>query len=262
MSEPKNNIKPIRLLRNNAAAAADNADHAPLRERFALLAGSVNDATRQRIGGTGGAPDAIGWMALVSDFLSLMQNLDAQYGADGELPVMDAAGAVDDALRCLAELDAWLDRLALSEDRKNLHALQLGIGYWAMRHQLPIQAAEPIVNALAAQSNRAETRQESAAVFALMQGFIQHLSPQLKADLERSNPERAWRLLNLNFAITAIRTGDADMMRFAFDTLNAHLPDECAGFYAEAHALASQPGFPLETHAAIEAEYTRWRQIH
>jgi hypothetical protein len=200
--------------------------------------------------------------AIVSAFLSLMQSLDAQYGKDAELPLPDAAAAVDESLRCLAGLETWLDRLALPDQRESLHAVQLGIGYWAMRHQLPIHATEPIVNALAAQSNRAESRQESAAVYALMQGFIQHLAPALKADLERSNPERAWRLLNLNFAITAIRTGDADMMRFAFDSLNNHLPDERRGFYAEAHALASRPGIPPETRALIEAEYRRWTRVH
>ena len=115
-----------------------------------------------------------------------------------------------------------------------------------------------IVNALAARSNAATTRQETAAVYALMQGFIQHLLPQLGADLERSNPERPWRLLNLNFAITAIRTGDATMMRYAFNELNLHLPDECAGFYQEALALASRPGFPNETRQLIEVEYLRW----
>src|SRR5258706_68768 len=102
----------------------------------------------------------------------------------------------------------------------------------------------------------------TAAAYALMQGFIAHLAPQLDADLERSNPERPWRLLNLNFAITAIRTGDAALMRFAFDTLNNHLPDERAGFYEEACALASQPGFLPETRALIEAEHARWSRVH
>lgn len=260
MSKPESNVKPIRLRFNNADTVVV-ADHAPLRERFASLAVAVNDAYSHRAGGSAGATDAVGLIAITGDFLALMQNLDSQYGADSELPLTDAAGAVDEALRCLAELDAWLDRLELSDKREILHTVQLGIGYWAMRHRLPILAAEPIVNALADQSNRAATRQEAAAVYAMMQGFVQHLAPLLKADLERSNPERAWRLLNLNFAITAIRTGDAAMMRFAFDTLNTNLPDERAGFYAEAVALASQPGFPLETRALIGAEYARWTRI-
>ena len=95
-----------------------------------------------------------------------------------------------------------------------------------------------------------------------MQGFISHFSTALEADLERSNPQRPWRLLNLNFAITAIRSGDAALMRYAFDTLNSHLPDERSGFYEEAHALASQPGFPQETKGLIEAEITRWTRVH
>lgn len=261
MSELKTNVKPIHLHLINADDT-NLADHVPLRERFASLAASVNEAYRLRFGGSGGATDAIGLIAIVSDFLSLMQNLDSQYGADCELPVSDASEAVDEALRCLAELDAWLDRLEKTDQREILHMVQIGIGYWAMRHQLPIRAAEPIVNVLAAQSNRAQTRQDVAAVYALMQGFVQHLAPGLKADLDRSNPERAWRLLNLNFAITAVRTGDAAMMRYAFDTLNAHLPDESAGFYEEAYALVSQPGFPEETRALIEAEHERWRRTH
>ena len=131
-----------------------------------------------------------------------------------------------------------------------------------MRHELPIQTTEAIVNALATRSNEAQSKQETAAAYALMQGFIIHLAPQLKADLERSNPERPWRMLNLNFAITAIRSGDAALMRYAFDTLNAHLPDERAGFYEEACTVALQPGFPLDIRALIEAEHAKWARLH
>jgi hypothetical protein len=52
------------------------------------------------------------------------------------------------------------------------------------------------------------------------------------------------------------------MIRFAFDTLNDHLPDERAGFYAEAYALACQPGFPAETRSLIEAEHANWTPAH
>lgn len=266
MSNPEFSVKPIRLRLYNAelsnAEPSEIDDHASLRARFACVAESVNHSTRQRYAGSAGDADAIGLIAIVSDFLPLMQSLDMQFGADSDLPTIDAAGAVDEALRSLAGLEAWLDRLALSDKRESIHAVQLGIGYWAMRHRLPIHMAEPIVNALAARANRAATRQEAAAVYALMQGFVELFAPSLKADLERSNPERAWRLLNLNFAIAAIRTGDAAMMRFAFDTLNNHLPDERAGFYEEACELASQPGFPMETRALIEIEYARWTRTH
>jgi hypothetical protein len=42
-----------------------------------------------------------------------------------------------------------------------------------------------------------------------MHGVIDNVRPRLGADLERSNPERPWRILHANLAITAIRTEDA-----------------------------------------------------
>jgi hypothetical protein len=261
MSNQKSKQKSIRLTLLNANGAVSD-DHATLDTHFATVAGALDSATRHRTGDLGGRNDPISLMAIAGDFLRLMRNLDSQYGADAELPFSDTDAAADEALQCLTEIESWLDRLDIAAQRGHLHALQIGIGYWAMRHGLPLQAAAPIVNALAAQSNEASTRQDTAAVFALMQGFIAHFALSLSADLERSNPERPWRLLNLNFAITAIRTGDAAMMRFAFDTLNANLPQECAGFYADAVALASRPGFPSETMAIIAVENAKWTPGH
>jgi hypothetical protein len=257
--------KPIRLVLKNADALSINnaTDETPLTTRFLPIAAAINEAYRARFGGANlGAGDAIGLVAIVADFLEVSERLDFEYGADGVLPLENLDDAADEALRAVTELDAWLDRFARTDLRPTLQAVMLGIGLWAMRHRLTIFAAEPLVNALAGRANEAGSKQETAAAFALMQGFIAHLAPQLGADLERSNPERAWRMLNLNFAITAIRTGDAALMRFAFDTLNKHLPNERAGFYEEACTLASQPGFPLETRALIEAEHARWSRRH
>ena len=78
-----------------------------------------------------------------------------------------------------------------------------GITLWALRHDVGIRVVEPVANALALRSNEARSREELAAVFGLMQGVIAHVAPLLSSDLERSNPERPWRILHANFAITA-----------------------------------------------------------
>lgn len=256
-------IKPIRMTINASLDAKDDA-LASLDVRFRSVADAVQTAYRQRYAGAiaGAASDVIALLAVVGDFLAVMSRLDGQYGADAELPIEDATEACDEALRALAELESSLIRFDLTGQLVHLQAVEIGVGYWAMRHGLTVYAVEPIVNALAAQSNAATSTQETAAVYAMMQGFISHFSPLLKADLERSNPQRPWRLLNLNFAITAIRTGDDALMLYAFDTLNSHLPDERAGFYAEAHAIASQPGFPVGSRGLIAAEFTRWTRVH
>ena len=260
-------IKPIRLALKDASIMDAPADKT-LAVRFIPLAAAVNAAYRERFGGlsnhgaTLGASDPIVLVAAIADFLTVSDQLDAQYGADNPLPLANADAAADEALRCATELDPWLDRFELATFRGELYAVMLGVGLWAMRHDLPIASPEPIVNALAHRANEASSKQETAAAYAMMQGFIDHLAPSLAADLERSNPERPWRLLNLNFAITAIRTGDAALMRFAFDVFNTYLPDERAGFYEEACTVAAQPGFPLDTRALIEAEHAKWTRLH
>ena len=256
-------IKPIRLALKDASVLNAPAD-TPLSARFSKLAAAVNSAYQERASASGnlGVNDAIALVAAVSEFIEISERLDFEYGTDGALPLEDADEAADEALRASTELDAWLVRFDLATHRSELHAVILGIGIWAMRHELPLQTTEAIVNALATRSNEAQSKQETAAAYALMQGFIIHLAPALKADLERSNPERPWRMLNLNFAITAIRSGDAALMRYAFDTLNSHLPDERVGFYEEACTVASQPGFPLDTRALIEAEHAKWARVH
>jgi hypothetical protein len=93
-----------------------------------------------------------------------------------------------------------------------------------------------------------------------MQGVIAHVKPRLAADLERSNPERPWRVLHANLAITAIRTGDPALMDAAFDALDAALPDERAGFYAEALSLALGPRIAPAVRERIEARYAKWQR--
>ncbi len=210
-----------------------------------------------------GAVDSIN---AVSAFLDAAVLLDGTYGEDCPIPVEDAAGAANDSLRAVLDLQLQKNHLMLanrhSQPVATLDAIAIGIGLWCMRHQLDIQAPEPIVNALARRSNEATSKQETAATYALMQGFIINLSPSLNGDLERSNPERPWRLLNVNFAITAIRTGDVAMMRYAFDRLNNALPDERSGFYAEAFAIASRPDFPVEIRSLIEQELRQTTKFH
>ncbi len=257
-------IKPIRMMSNVVANAKDDA-LAALDQHFHIVTEVIQKTHRQRYAGAtvgGGAGDVIVSINIVSDFLALMSRLDGEYGPDRALPIEDVPDAVDETLRCLAELESWLIRFDQADQLAHLQAVEIGVGYWAMRHGLPILAVEPIVNALATRSNAAKSTQETAAVYAMMQGFISHFSPSLKADLELSNPQRPWRLLNLNFAITGIRTGDAALMRYAFDTLNSHLPADRTGFYEDAQALASQPGFPPATRVLIEAEFARWTRIH
>jgi hypothetical protein len=173
--------------------------------------------------------------------LAALGALDRQHG--GASPI--ALENVDDLVASL---------LAALDDPD----LVIGVALWAARHEVEIHAVEPVVNALAQRSNRAGDRRELAAVFGLMQGLIAHFAPRLSADLERSNPERPWRVLHVNFAVTAIRTEDPAMIDFAFDALDLALPHERTGFYAQALALSLAPGIAPAVREKIASRHSKW----
>jgi hypothetical protein len=190
--------------------------------------------------------------------LKTLESIDRQYGGSAPLPLEDADELVASLITDLAHLEAEAQRSRERGSEGEIAHLTLGVALWALRHGVEVTVVEPVANALALRSNQAANRQELAAVFGLMQGLIAHVRPRLEADLERSNPERPWRILHANLAITAIRTEDPQLMDFAFDALDAALPDERAGFYAEAMALALAPRIAPAVRERIEGRHAKW----
>ena len=185
--------------------------------------------------------------AELAGYLRTFDAIDRRHGGSGALALEDAGDLADAAIVEAARLPGEDD-------------LVFGIALWAVRHEVALRAIEPVANALARRSNEAASPQALAAVFGLMQGLIAHAAPALSADLERSNPERPWRILHANLAITAIRSEDPALMAFAFDALERALPGECAGFFAEAMALALAPRIAPAVHDAISERHRRWTQ--
>jgi hypothetical protein len=229
-----------------------------------LLARFRSFAAAARVRQPPGLPSRAGAdpLALIEEQLALLLRLDEEYGGGKPLPLADADQLAATLLASLAELDRALRNAGEDALAETMDGFVLGAAFWALRHGLPLDPVEPVANALARQANAAPNRQSLAATFGLMQGVILNVAPRLSADLERSNPERPWRILLLNLAITAIRTEDEAMMDWAFDRLDAGLPWERAGFYAEALARALAPGVAPPVRERIEARHLKWTAAH
>ncbi|MGE5093675.1 MAG: hypothetical protein ACM3SO_00960 [Betaproteobacteria bacterium] len=186
-------------------------------------------------------------------YLRAMVGIDREHGTEGRLPLEGADELVAAALTGLARIAQHAPaslQLAVAD-------VTSGTALWAMRHELEVVPVEPVVNALANRANAARSPRDAAAVLALMEAVIANVAPRLAADLERSNPERPWRLLHANLAITAIRTGEPALMDRAFDALDRALPAEAPGFYAEALALALNPAVPAAVREKIAQRHAR-----
>jgi hypothetical protein len=221
--------------------------------------GEGREATRQLVarfetGARAWSATAPGRIDSLRRRLATLEALDRRHGGHARLPVEDAEALVTELLEELAQVEA--DTRGAVPDEAMADVV-LGTVLWALRHAVEIGFVEPVVNALAVRSNAARSREALAAAFVLAQGVIAHVAPRLAPDLERSNPERPWRLLHVNFAITAIRTEDPAMMAFAFDALERALPDEACGFFSEALALSLAPGIAAAVRDAIAERHRR-----
>ncbi len=203
------------------------------------------------------APLRLAAFRSTKDQFATLESLERTGGGHARLEVEDADLLVAAILSQLAHWESEVARRKF-EAAETVAVLCIGVALWAIRHEVEVTVPEPVVNALAWRSNHARDKQELAAAFGLMQGFIAHVAPRLAADLERSNPERPWRLLHANLAITAIRSEDPALMDFAFDALDQALPDERGSFYAEARALALAPGISPAVRERLEARCARW----
>ncbi len=192
--------------------------------------------------------------------LETLESIDKQYGGGGVLALEDVSDLIATLHTQLAHWEAESARRHL-DAHADIADIAIGVGLWAMRHRVEITVVEPLANALARRSNAARGRKALGAVVALMQGVIAHVATRLAPDLERSNPERAWRVLHVNLAITAIRTEDPALIDAAFDALDAALPAERSGFYAEAMALALAPKVAKEVRSRIEERHRKWTSL-
>ncbi len=190
--------------------------------------------------------------------LETLQGLERQHGNQGRIAIEGVDELVAAILTDLAHVEAAALRAGDPALLADATDFILGVAIWALRHEAALDPVEPVANALAHRANASRTREELAAVFGIAQGVLLAVAPRLAADLERSNPERPWRVLHANLAITAIRTEDPAMMDYAFDRLDAALPDERAGFYAEALALALSPGVAPGVRERIAARHLKW----
>jgi hypothetical protein len=226
--------------------------------RFRLLA----QAARARAGLAVASRAGGDALALIDEQLCLLLRLDEEYGGSRPLPLADADQLARTLLAALAALDQSLRNAGEDALAADVDGIVVGAAFWALRHGLPVEPVEPVANALARAANAAPSRQALAATFGMMQGVIESVATQLGPDLERSNPERPWRILLLNLAITAIRTEDGAMIDWAFDRLDAGLPGECGGFYAEALARAHSSAVAPAVRERIAARHLKWTASH
>ena len=80
----------------------------------------------------------------------------------------------------------------------------------------------------------------------------------MKADNNKSDTQRPWRLLCLNHCIIATRTGNSSLMRSAYNRLLEYLPEEADAFFRLAMQKVSTEDYSSSIVNTVRTYYKRY----
>lgn len=160
----------------------------------------------------------------------------------------------DYGLQLFAGLEHWLD----AEKIKNKSTLQictLSLAVWIHDHSGTLQQLENIVNALSQTANQTNGPNALILLHEIAEKITNSAHETLKADVDKSEPGRPWRILNLNHGIIASRTHNTDIMNSVFEQLFKRLPEDAANFFAYGMKQMDIIGYPDHVKHVMEQFY-------
>lgn len=149
----------------------------------------------------------------------------------------------DYGLQLMSGLEQWIDATDL-EDKSQFHISIISLAVWIHDHQGILHQLETIVNALSQLANHTSKPAALIKLHKYAEKITNSAHEMIKADIDKSEPGRAWRILNLNHGIIATRTHNVDIMNSVFEQLLQRLPEDAEHFFADGMKQMDIIGYP------------------
>ncbi len=202
---------------------------------------------------------------LLEAFLQLFDAMQRTEASMGGAATSDASELGEYALEMFEQACHWAKHLELPAVFERLQAFTVAMGLWVATHDGQLLTLEPVVDALAQAANNTGESDDLLKLYQAMTRIMAATSPIIARDLEKTNPGRPWRLLNLNRAIVATRTHQPDVMEEAFSSLAEQLPEDAAGFFTQGMEQMELLNYPSQVREVMDRFYRKWsinRSLH
>ncbi len=171
----------------------------------------------------------------------------------------------DYAIQMLSDLASAAGSLRLERESQQLEDLTLPMALWIARHGGELRSLAPIVNALARLANTLREPNQLGQLYQLTEELQRAVDNATRADLEKSDPGRPWRLLLMNRAIIATRSHRTELIEQAYQQLAEALPEEAPRFFEEGMQQMELLNYPQVVRQVVEKYYNLWsipRTLH
>lgn len=231
-----------------------------MRQTFERAAASIVAVFQQRPSSIEPTPSEL--IESIKQLLDMFEQIDIEYGLDKKVIYQDISLVADYAIVYLADLGVWADKLQLRQEKNDLDQVALQVAQWVTRHGGILRTLVPVVNALAYRANLTEDRDELVSLCHQFRWIIEHVADPIKADSEKLDPVRPWKILNLNYAIIATRTQLPELMTIAYSDLELNLPDECSAFFEEGLRQAEKKVYGPVVKTVMKRYFDKWTTRH
>ena len=170
-------------------------------------------------------------------------------------PQTDKNLMADLGLQVIHTLNHWAVHLQLKEAADELEELTLAMALWCARQHCQISTLEPLVDAVSDFANRQSEAEIMSALTSVVGEIIDAIQPEIKADEDKSEPHRPWRLLNFNYGIIATRSLQPAIMEEAFENIIQRFPDDAAEFFHEGMEQMQAIDYPDYVRSVMEKYY-------
>jgi hypothetical protein len=116
----------------------------------------------------------------------------------------------------------------------------------------------PIVNLIAALTNRLRNLEQLSQLLINIDCIIKAVDQTIQDDMDNRDPRRPWRVLLFNYAITATRTHNPKKMEKTFQFLVQHLPDDAAQFFTEGMGQMDALNYPKDVKEVMKKYYWQY----
>lgn len=198
-------------------------------------------------------PDTLG--KSLEQFFTILGSIEHQSQSSKEVDQAEMQDLADHGLSLMNELNDWAVKLNCDEAQQIFTGLSIPVALWCARQHMSLSQLEPIVNALSRLANSTQDFQLLGEISDAVDVIIDAIAPRIKQDLDKSNPGRPWRILNLNHGIVATRSHDPKRMEAVFEQLLYRLPEDVPEFFREGIQQMDRIGYPQHVRTVMEKYY-------
>ncbi len=158
-------------------------------------------------------------------------------------------------LQVIHTLSHWAIHLQLEKAVGELEKLTLCVALWCARQQCQLSTLTALVDAVSDYANRQSESETMSELTSVVGEIIDAIEPDIKADRDKSDPHRPWRLLNVNYGIIATRSLEPAIMEQAYENIIQRFPDDAAEFFREGMEQMQIIDYPDHVRTVMEKYY-------